>query len=84
MSRILLLAAAVALGGCATAIVEPYTTPDGKPALVAYCGGIFRQMTDCHVEARKQCGGNYTVLAEREAPRSAGGTDRRIEFQCAT
>jgi hypothetical protein len=80
MSRILLLATAVALGGCVS--TETYTTPDGKPALVTYCGGDFKQMTDCHAEARKQCGGNYTVLAEREAPRSAGPKGRYVNFQC--
>lgn len=84
------LAGVVALAGCAssTPVVEPFTTPDGKPGHVAYCGGYENQMTSCHEAARKTCGGNYQVLGERESTRYVDNKptstmNRRLEFVCS-
>jgi hypothetical protein len=85
MKRILVLSALL-LASCATKpIVDPFTTPDGKPAFIAYCGSDVLTMTDCYNAARTQCGGDYKVLMQSETERPLGdGQSRRMEFICST
>ena len=93
MRFVLALGLIVALAGCVSTgpVVEPFTTPDGRVAKIAYCGGIDLQMSNCHVAARESCGGNYEVVEQVETPRvytmmgSVHSTQsRRIVFICAS
>lgn len=72
------------------AVTKPFTTPDGKAAFAAFCGGTESDMTQCHAAAREKCGGDYTVLRTSELPRTSGvdgntvtTQSRTIEFTCA-
>ena len=82
--------AALGLAGCASPkpFAEAFTTPEGLPGFVAYCGG-YSQMTDCHVVARETCKGNYRVTGEHESTRIVDNKvsaqmNRRLEFVCAS
>lgn len=78
--------ACFALAGCISAGVAPFTTPDGKPGYIAYCGGKVLGMADCHAEARKTCQGDYVELNRSVTTRniSNGGSteNRSFEFTC--
>lgn len=93
MKPFVVLATLMLFGSCATPatpVVEPFTTPDGKKASIAYCGGDELRMTDCHAAARNSCGGNYSVIESVEMPREISNgpytyptVSRRIVFACS-
>lgn len=66
MKRMILLASAVLLAGCA-AVVKPMTTPDGKAGFLISCDGAADDWTSCYEAATKSCGGRYQVVDRNES-----------------
>lgn len=97
------MTAVLALGGCFStptwtgpgtppAYVDSQTFigPDGKLAHVIQCSGANYTMAECHYDARKLCGGNYTVNRESVTPRVneqfgriVSTENRSLEISCA-
>ena len=66
MNKLIVLCAAVALGGCAAG-VETVTAPNGKPGFLITCDGSADSWAKCYNAAIKQCNGPYDIVDKNES-----------------
>lgn len=78
MKNLIILCAAVALGGCAAG-VESITAPNGKPGFLLSCDGSADSWATCYKAAVKSCHGPYDVVdrSETATPTNYGPIVRR-------
>lgn len=86
-----LVVVAALLAGCATPpSATPFVSPDGKSAFLIACGD--GGMPACHAEARRVCGGNYSVTSTVDSSRTVSNpvtgqvaslAYQRLQIMCA-